>query len=463
VRAVGWLLVLTLWACGDNLQANITITSEPQYADALAELARLTPYRGLALGDDPRDGFQIVVRTDAALPAEGYQLTSDGDRIIEVHAPDVLGAQYGVSAALESLGFRFRHPVDAYVPRVPALGEVDEAVHQPQIRVRGFQLHTLHPIEGYFATWEPSAAALFDAKRIIDWTIKNRGNFLQWVALENILRPEYGDAWKAHTQEIIAYAHARGVRVGLNIQLFGSANLQLAYDLVDEPEMPIEPQIAARLPPITADLPFDVYTLSFGEFFNADPVQFIASVDEVYRQLRAAAPQAEMHTLIHVGEEQQVEYMGETMIYYFLAQYADPEIIPDVHTVMFYNLFEDAGGAYHHDSFADHRAFLQQRMCEGKRASYQPETAYWVAFDNSVPQFSTSTAACSTSIACSSPRARAASSTSTTCSRRAGSGDTGSTTSSRSARATSSRRPRTRSAPNTRRISASRLPRSSSA
>jgi len=387
VRAVGWLLVLTLWACGDNLQANITITSDPQYADALRELARLTPHRGLALGDDPGAGFQIVVTDDDSLPAEGYQLTSDGERIIEVRAPDVLGAQYGVSAALEALGFRFRHPFDAYIPRVPELGEVDEAVHQPQIRVRGFQLHTLHPIEGYFATWEPSASSLFDAKRIIDWTIKNRGNFLQWVALDNILRPEHGEAWRAHTQEIIAYAHARGVRVGLNIQLFGSANLQLAYDLVDQPEMPIEPQIAERLPPITADLPFDVYTLSFGEFFNADPTQFIASIDEVYRQLRAAAPQAEMHTLVHVGEEQQVEYMGETMIYYFLAQFADPAIIPDVHTVMFYNLFEDAGGAYHHDSFADHRALLQERMCAGQRASYQPETAYWVAFDNSVPQF----------------------------------------------------------------------------
>lgn len=373
-------------ACGDNLPGNVTIVSDPAWEPAIRELAALTPYRGLVVGGPTTDGYQIVVQDDPAIPTEGYQLSIEGE-LIRVRAHDVLGAQYGVSAALEALGFRFRHPFDAYVPRIPELGTVDTALHQPQVRVRGFQLHTLHPIEGYFATWEPGAGSLDDAKRIIDWTIKNRGNYLQWVPLDNILQEQYFAPWKAHTQEIIAYAHARGVRVGINIQLFGASNLQSAYDLVDEETLPIEPQIAARLVPITQDLRFDQYTLSFGEFFNADPLQFIGSIDEVYRQLRLAAPQAEMHTYIHVGDDQRITYNNEELIYYFLAKYANPAIIPDVHTVMFYNLFEDGGGAYHHDSFLDHRLFLQERMCAGEKGSYSPETAYWVAFDNSVPMF----------------------------------------------------------------------------
>ncbi len=387
MRAGAVAVLLLLAACsGDDLRGNITIVSDPQWEPALRELALLTPYSGLSVGTDPGDGYQIVVTDDASIPLEGYRLVAEGDTLL-VRAHDVLGAQYGVTAALETLGFRFRHPFDPYIPRIPVVGGIDGQLHQPDIRVRGIQLHTLHPIEGYFAFWEPSPGSTNDAHRIIDWVVKNRGNFLQWVPLDNIQKPENHAAWQPFQRELIDYAHARGIRVGINIQIYGASNLQNAYDLVDEETMPVGPQIAERLPPITKDLPFDVYTLSFGEFFNADSQGFIDAINEVRRQLKAAAPQAETHALIHVGDKQKVQFMGEELIYYFLVKFADAEIIPNVHTVMFYNLFEDAGGAYHHDNFIDHRLFLQEKMCAGERVAYQPETAYWVAFDNSVPQF----------------------------------------------------------------------------
>ncbi|MEJ7597610.1 MAG: hypothetical protein WKG01_06845 [Kofleriaceae bacterium] len=263
-------------------------------------------------------------------------------------------------------------------------------MHAPQIRVRGFQLHTLHPIEGYFAFWEPSPRATNDAHRIIDWVIKNRGNFLQWVALDDIIDDAGRHAaWKTFTAELIDYAHARGVRVGINIQLFGQANLQQAFDLSDDKTgtVPIADEIAARLPLITDGVTFDVYDLSFGEFFNAEPEEFIASVNEVQAQLAVRAPSAEMHAVVHVGAEQLVSYMGEDLLYYFLVKYAHPAIIPDVHTVMFYNLFEPAHGAYQHTNFAEHLEFIRERACAGEKVGYFPETAYWVAFDNSIPQY----------------------------------------------------------------------------
>ena len=391
MRAAIVAVLLLVAACGgDDLRGNVTILSEEAWEPALRELAALTPYTGISVAgeaDSEIRGIRIIVVDDPAIPLEGYQLAADGDETIRVRASDVLGAQYGVTAALEALGFRFRHPFDAVVPRVLEIGEIDPAVHKPEIRVRGIHLHTLHPVEGYFAFWEPSAGSTNDAHRIIDWVVKNRGNFLQWVPLDNIQNPENHEPWKPFTQELIDYAHFRGIRVGINIQLYGASNLQNAYDLVDEETMPVGPQIAARLPPITKDLPFDVYTLSFGEFFNADAQGFIDALNEARRQLKIAAPQAETHALIHVGEAQRIQFMGENLIYYFLVKFADSEIIPTIHTVMFYNLFEDAGGAYQHDTFIDHREFLQQKMCAGERVSYQPETAYWVAFDNSVPQF----------------------------------------------------------------------------
>lgn len=379
-----------LAACGDNIRGNISVNVPAQWAPVFRDFVAFTEYRGLALGTG--GDFHIEVVDDPALPAEGYRIdrmsgTDSGDAWT-VSARDILGAQYGVAAALENLGFRFRHPAATYVPRQPAdRGEELGIVHQPQVRVRGFQLHTLHPIEGYFAFWEPSPRNGHDARRIIDWMIKNRGNYVQWVPLDNIMDPAHHEPWKPFTQELIEYAHARGVRVGINIQLFGHSNLQLAFDLVDKDDVPIADSIAQRLPLITADLPFDVYNISFGEFFASEPQKFIDSLDEATRQFHELAPQAEVHGFVHVGAKERVTYMNEELLYYFLVKYADPSIVPDIHTVMYYNLYDDAGGAYHHEDFSEHREYLLERMCANLPAGYVPETGYWVAFDNSLPTY----------------------------------------------------------------------------
>jgi hypothetical protein len=385
VRAVSCALILVVAACGDNVQGNIAIDVPSQWVFAVNEEVALTPYRGLTLGGDAP--LKISVVDDATIPAEGYQLTG-GPMQFEVHAHDVLGAQYGVAGALENLGFRFRHPFDIYAPVAPRDEGEAGPVHVPQIRVRGLHLHTIHPIEGYFALWEPSASSTNDAHRIIDWVIKNRGNYLQWAGLDDIIKnPDKYAAWKGFTAELLDYAHKRGIRVGIDFELFGKSNLQEAFDLVDDPAGSLTDQVGARLPLLTA-LPFDVYLLSFGEFFDSDPQQLIDAINEVARQLRIAAPTAEMHALVHVGAPTQiVSYMGMDVLYYFLVKYADPSVIPDIHTVMYYDLFEDAGGAYQSPDFSQHRQYLLDRMCAHQKAAYHPEDAYWVAFDDSVPMF----------------------------------------------------------------------------
>ncbi len=388
------VIVAALVACGDNTPGRVTIIAT-EWTDALQQFAALTPGDRLTVAADATptadaSGFQIAVVDDAAMPLEGYRVdpASGTERTWMVHAHDVLGAQYGVAAALEHLGFRFRHPYDAYVPSPPRAASGDDGalsvVHQPQVRVRGLQLHTLHPIESYWAFWEDNPE---DAHRVIDWVVKNRGNYLQWVALDDILDPARRAAWQAYTRDIIDYAHMRGIRVGINIQLFSQSSLQQAFTLVDSATDPVPDQVAAALPLIVDDLPWDVYSLSFGEFFDADPQAFIDAVDETATALFAIAPNAEMHAVIHVGGTQLVTYMGQTIIYYFLVAYTDPRIIADVHSVMYYDLFEDAGGAYQMQDFSEHREFLVSKMCANAKASYFPEDAYWIAFDDSVPQY----------------------------------------------------------------------------
>jgi len=385
VRAV-LVALFILAACGDDIRGNISVSVPDAWKPAVSEMITLTPYPGLSLGDD--GDFRITLEVDTSIPAEGYQLRFGTDTV-EVFANDVLGAQYGTAAALEHLGFIWRHPYDPLVPFAPRLiGGDDENVHKPEIAVRALHMHTLHPIEAYFAFIEPGPGGKSDAHRIIDWVVKNRGNYVQWAELDDIQRdPERYEKWKPYVQEILEYAHMRGVRVGAYFELFGTSNLQNAFDLYDDKTKNLHDSIAERLPLLTKDLPFDAYDITYGEFFNTEPQQFIDATNEVVAQLHELAPQAETHALVHVGATQRVEYMGRNLLYYFLVQYADPSIIPDIHSVMYFNLYDPTVGAYQHTDFSEHRQYLLDRVCAGLKTSYHPETAYWVAFDNSLPMY----------------------------------------------------------------------------
>ncbi len=290
---------------------------------------------------------------------------------------------------LEDYGYRFFHPWAGHVPEVLEAPSRDGwgPVQEPEMARRGIHLHTLHPIEGYFATWGTGETNLDGAARIVDWVVKNRGNHLQWVGLDDISDSSIRlQSWQEHTAQVIDEAHRRGVTTGLGIQLYGSGNLQQAFDLIDDPVDKRE-QVEARLAEVTSATPFDLYHLSFGEFNDAPPEEFLADINMAFEVLKEQAPDAEMASLVHVGADLLVEYEGDEYIYYLLAQFADPDITLWVHTVMYYNLYDDPGGSYHHDDYDAHRALLHQKLEAGEPVGYFPESAYWIAFDNSVPTF----------------------------------------------------------------------------
>jgi hypothetical protein len=393
----GAYVITLVAACGDNSRPpGVTIETAPE----LAELVR-------AWADPIGDHVVVEEAASPSVAAESravrvavvadldcvacYEIEEAGPDAYLVHGDAPLGVQYGLDAVFEGLGFRFAHPFHTHAPEAVRArdGITDGLRHQPAVaRRRGLHLHSLHPIEGYYAMWEPGEDNLAAARRIVDWVVKNRGNYLQWVALDNILDPAQAAPWREHTRAIIDYAHARGVEVGIGIQLFGSGNLQYAFDLVDDEQAAVRPQVEERLPIVADGLDWDTYSLSFGEFFGEEPAVFIAAVDDAHAVMTEMAPAAEMLATIHVGTpEQQISYMGEEMSYYFLVQYADPRIVSMVHTVMYYDLYEDAGGAYQNDDFGQHRAYLLDRLAAGAPVAYHPETAYWIAFDDSVPLY----------------------------------------------------------------------------
>lgn len=344
--------------------------------------------------DDPRvtlgDGRGVRVEVFADRDCgECFEISGEGGAWV-VHGGAPLGVQYGLAEVLERQGYGFFHP---YETRRPAHftrpGRFAPEAESPAVGRRGIHLHTLHPIEGLDAMWVPDDSD--EPARIVDWLVKNRGNHLQWPGLDDIQRDEgVQAAWEAHTAAIVDGAHARGVTVGLGVQLFGTSNLQQAFDLLDN--VGTEAEQAAEMDrrlALISGVDWDVINLSFGEFFGADPETFLASTNLAYARIQAALPGVDVPATIHVGNypELRVSWKGEEMLYYFLVQYADPGIRPWIHSVMYYNLYEDAGGAYLHDRFDEHRAFLEARLQAGEPVGYFPESAYWIAFDNPVPQY----------------------------------------------------------------------------
>ncbi len=394
------LLFLVVVGCETPAPADTLVFVAPEHEAVIrAYVARLPPELDAAVrvASDPASAMatslegerRIALTIDDAACAGCYALAAaEGGVIGSGDAP--LGIQYALSHWLEAMGVRFFHPSRTFVPAT--LAELDGAAmgaHAPEIAERGLQLHTLHPIEGYFDFWEPGEDNLDDAERTLHWLVCNRGNFLTYPALNDIaLSDPARAAWREHTAAILEAAHLRGVRMGIGIQLFGRSSLQRALVLVPEESGDPAEQIEAHLG-LLEGLPYDSFNLAFGEFFGAEPDRFVSTVEAAYDGIHARWPDAEVTATIHVGEfeDTRVTYMGEEQLYYFLVRHAERPIVPWIHTVMYYTLFEPAGGAYNHEDFFEHRDYLLDEMRAGRPVDYHPETAYWIAFDNSLPMY----------------------------------------------------------------------------
>ncbi len=332
---------------------------------------------------------EIALVADLEGCAECYRAERASSGVV-VHGDAPLGIQYGLAHVLEAMGFRFYHPARTRVPEALALPPAGDPLfgelHAPEMTVRGLHLHTLHPIEPYFALFDPSEASLVEATRILDWIVKNRGNFVQWWGLEGMREDtERARAIRAHQRQVIEHAHLRGLRTGLAVHLFSSSNLQRGYELSDGGAESAQ-QIRERLG-VLDGMGFDAFTLSFGEFSAEDAEGFVSILSDAAVAVHERWPEADVNASVHVGDDLRITYMGEEQLYYFLVRYADPSIVPWIHTVMYYDLYSDAGGAYHHADFSEHREYLLARLEAGERVAYHPESAYWVSFDNSVPTY----------------------------------------------------------------------------
>jgi hypothetical protein len=320
----------------------------------------------------------------AAALTDGYALRrieSEGGPVLLVYAPDARNLAHGGYALLEELGARFFHPMQDVVPHLPGvfIPKILSAERSSRVRVRGLQLHLLHPIE-YFATiHDPSDEHLAEAKRVVDWLVKTGQNHLQWWLLKSV----DWEGNKAHAKAIIDYAHARGITVWAVAQLWGGASLQGGVSLVEKEEG-WQAQIEGEIDRIL-ELPFDGIELGLGEFFAADPAKLIEWLN--HATVYTGQKGVELGVVNHVGNypDLYVDYQGKTEFFYFLPRYADPNLTNTVHTVFIFDLYRE-GGMYNHPNFHAHREFLFEELPK-RKVRYMPESAYWVTADIDVPAF----------------------------------------------------------------------------
>lgn len=312
------------------------------------------------------------------------------------------GVLYGAYALLEELGFAFLHPLDPTVPsglRLPAPVDRREAPHWP---VRGWHLHTMHPLEltEVLNGWgkagpndEPGwRAMLGDWEEFCEWAVANRQNEVEWVLLQ-------ADSWQAFAdgperqrrlQEVVAIGHAWGLAMGGDAAL--ALRQQHAYHLVRR-----SGTLADEIAQIHSGVDylmgcgFDFLSteMGFSEFTAPDDRKQVAWLDAFAEHLDARWG-AEAITKVHVSQGQLApNYVdpdtGGPLNFNFLPHYADPRLGVMPHTVQHYGL-DDPAPTYGAADFAFMREFLQEEVGR-RKVVWFPETAYWVSFDVDVPLF----------------------------------------------------------------------------
>ncbi len=251
----------------------------------------------------------------------------------------------------------------------------------PLVAQRGLQFHTLHPIE-YLAVFnEPSAANLADAKRVVDWLVKTGQNYVQWALLSTV---DFA-TWLPYAQQIVTYAHSRGVNVGAVVQLWAGAALQNNFDLVQDAAS-WQPEMDAQLANLM-QIPWDVVDIALGEFKTMEAASVVSWLSHATAQLASTNPTVQLNVQNHVGDYPQtwVPYDGQTIFYYQLPQFSDARLGMSVHSLFFFDLYRDWAMYAHPDFHLQHDFLLKELPT--RRVNYFPESAYWVTADISVPVF----------------------------------------------------------------------------
>ena len=210
----------------------------------------------LVFGNHPYAHQLLDTTTLSGLGSEGIQVRSgelrgvgavaaDGNEIEGNRKHFNLGALFAAYAALEKLGFAFLHPLAPNIPEgLPSkLPNIDIA-EAPHWRIRGLQLHTMHPLEltHVLQGWGPNGTEdeagfknlLTEWELYLEWTLANRQNRVHWVLLEADSWADFSrsNARQSRLRTVVELAHDYGILTGIDAPI--ALEQQHAFRLLTE-------------------------------------------------------------------------------------------------------------------------------------------------------------------------------------------------------------------------------------
>ncbi len=324
-------------------------------------------------------------------PPHHYSWTSrrKGQQLeLRLETPTAIGVSYGLYGLLqEQLWFGFYHPKKTLLPTLDYWPLTEEFVWsaRPRFDKKGFHVHTMHPLELTEPLLNPDCPnGLAQIKEYVDWLVRNQQNYFEFNLLEN----EDLQRWLTYIQPAVAYAHERGVLVGIDISLHMTQ--QKAFKLYQKFPASFKrhkKQIAQRLETLF-QVPWDVIAMegSTTEFTkgNVSKTQELTLfvTDLVVNKYRAHLA-GRQHV---VKDDQMISNVKEVDTLTAAQQDLDAHRAFFIHTVMFYGLTDTAAPVYQNKNLL-HLLDLLKEQQQIRETWYFPESAYWITFDNSVPMY----------------------------------------------------------------------------
>ena len=312
-------------------------------------------------------------------------IASDEQLIFELTTANEIGLANALYAFLqEQLNFSFYHPRESNIPSLTNWSDLDfkEWKASPRFTIKGFHLHTQHPLELTEPLHDPNFPNGEEMiKAYIDWLARNGQNYFEFNLLESVELKE----WIPYMKNLVNYMHQRGVVAGVDLSLHMIQ--QKSFMLYKS--MPVsfrskKNQIKRNVE-LLAQVGFDVWNMEFAtaEFVQGDLEKktelrlFLIDL-LLEKNIRLMGREHVVKLEESVGTQKEVTALTEDQ--YNIDKYRGVLI----HTVMFYTIFEDKAPVYENENL---RRMLKMMWHEQmlRETWYYPESAYWITFDNSVP------------------------------------------------------------------------------
>ncbi len=298
-----------------------------------------------------------------------------------------IGISHGLYGFLhDALGVYFIHPKQTIYHKPLSVQKLlqSDFSSQPRFRIKGFHLHTQHPLELTEHLLVPSDSSLKEVKRYIDWLARNRQNYFEFSLLESI----NAKRWPHYAKKIVAYAHQRGILVGIDISLHMIQ--QKAYMLYKSFPASLrkkDKQIKRHIDRLAA-IGFNLYNIEFSttEFTEGNTTKKQKKMLWIADYISSTYNAKVMSRKHVVKKENMLSNTHRTNYLEPGHKKIEQNIGSMVHTVMSYGLKDSIAPNYGSKNLTHMYDVLSHKLTE-RETWYYPESAYWITFDNSIPNY----------------------------------------------------------------------------